>query len=169
LWASDRIYSLRNKVLGNSTTASKQLSAQEFASPENEVLQELARGRPVAAGINGVTQWVRKGFDGLSDKDAGEVARILLAKDETAKLKIIRQISDRIDPKAAAKTLPESKQLQTYFQIQDMIKPYRTIPLAGSAGVLATQPLRITVPTNYNPSGYEGTPPAVDLPTMEKK
>ncbi len=147
LWASDRIYNLKNKVLGNSTTASKQLSAQEFASADNAVLQQLASGRPVAAGITGATQWIKKAFDGLSDKDAGEVARILTAKDETAKLKIIRQIADKIDPKAAAKTLPESKQLQTYFQIQDMIKPYRGGGLAGSAGALASQPLQIRVGT----------------------
>jgi hypothetical protein len=151
LWASDRIYGLRNKVLGNSTTTSKAISAGEFAMSENEVLQQLASGRPIAAGISGATQWVKRAFDGLSDKDAGEVARILTAKNETDKLKIIRQIADRIDPKAAAKTLPEGRQLQTYFAVQDMLKPYRGGPLAGSAGALASQPLQITVrPSDAN-------------------
>jgi len=94
--------------------------------------------------VSGATQWPKKSFNGLSDKDAAEVARILTAKDNQAKMKIIRQISDKIDPKAAAKSAGQ-KQLQVYFQIQDMIKPYRNAPISASSGVLASQPLQITI------------------------
>jgi hypothetical protein len=160
LWASDRIYNFRDKVLGNSTTTSKKISAEEFSA--NPALQELAMGRPVKAGISGITQWVSKQFDGLSDKTAGEVAKILTAQNDSARWKLIRQIEDSNNKKGAAEKTG-SVALKTFYQVEDMLKPYRNAP-GITAGNIASQPLR---PRQEDiDAGYYGTPPQVDLPTQ---
>jgi hypothetical protein len=150
LWASDRIYKLKDKILGNSTTASKQISAEEFAMPENSFLQDLSRGRPIDVASQKLAGWVSRKFDGLSDKTAKEVARILTAKSDAERWTIIRQIRDAGNKSVAAKE-SGARALQVYYELDNMIKPYAGAAPGVSGGSLASQPLRITVPVQGTP------------------
>lgn len=120
LLAEDRIFKIRNEVLANSSTASKQKAAQEFESFLASGAQDVATMGATAGSISTATRaakmFIGKMFDGISDKTAGDVARILYETDPKEKVKILNSLR-----KSAV--LPQDKQaIAAYFSMSDVLK-----------------------------------------------
>lgn len=120
LLAEDRIYKIRNEVLANSSTASKQKAAQEFEIIAANYLQDVATMGATAGII--ATAWkatkmfIGKMFDGISDKTAGDVARILYTTDPQEKIKVINSL------RRASITPKDRQALEAYFIMSDVLK-----------------------------------------------
>lgn len=120
LLAEDRIYKIRNEVLANSSTASKQKAAQEFESIAQGYVTDVATmgatAGTVSAAIKATKIFIGKMFDGISDKTAGDVAKILYETDIKEKVKMINSIR-------RVSITPKDKQaLEAYFVMSDVIK-----------------------------------------------
>lgn len=90
----DNLYSARNKVIGGSPTASKQIAAEEFLPEGAEFAADLARGRGlIGSSLNAAGRWVGKQVSGLSDQSAKEVAEILFEQDPKKKFEIVKQLT----------------------------------------------------------------------------
>lgn len=130
LRAEDRLLRLRNEVLGGSPTASKTIAAGMIADAGQEALSALATGNIKSFGFSTVTGAVKKAFDGLNDKTATEVAKIIYETDPTKKLQILDAI-------AGSKTLTKVEAAavkKAYFQAADVINP-RQAAAASSGGM----------------------------------
>lgn len=99
--AEQDLYKFKYDVLGNSRTAEKQIASQEFESGGKEIYQDLINnGSPTKTAIKAATRWVGSMFDGMSNKTAGQVSKILYETDPAEKLKILQSIQKnaQLDP-----------------------------------------------------------------------
>lgn len=133
--AVDKIYSLRNKVMGNSRTAMRQIAASEFDDASLDIMTTAARSGWKGVAIDKTINWLMKKFDGLSDNLAGEVAGILYETDPKKKYEIVRGLY------AAAKkgNTGANKALEAFYGAGDMLSS-----VAKSEGVLSSTPTRIS-------------------------
>lgn len=111
--AQDRMFKLRNEVLGGSPTTSKAVAAGEIAGLAGDLATAGVSGAPVqAVAVGGL----RKLFDGLSDNTAKQVSDILFEQRPTEKLKIYNAIlGNKNLSNSERKLLKES-----YFKAQDI-------------------------------------------------
>ena len=122
----DKIFKIRNEVLANSATASKQKAAQEFESIARDYVQDVATmgtatGTATAA-IRATKIFINKMFDGVSDKAAGDVAKILYTNDAREKIKIINALRKTgVSPQ-------DKKALEAYFILSDVLKRKKKLP-----------------------------------------
>lgn len=121
----DRIFKIRNEVLANSATASKQKAAQEFESIARDYVQDVATmgtttGTATAA-IRATKVFINKMFDGISDKTAGDVAKILFTNDPKEKIKVINSLR-------RGNIIPQDrKALEVYFTLSDVLKQSKKV------------------------------------------
>lgn len=92
LKAEDRLFKMRNEVIGGSPTASKALAASSISDGGQEALVSLASGGPKAAGFSVVQKIVKGAFDGLNDKTAEKVARLMYETDPSKKLLMLDMV-----------------------------------------------------------------------------
>lgn len=113
------LYKFKNETLGNSRTAIKQISADEFNSGGQEIMKDLATGGSITrTATKAATQWIGSMFDGLSNKTAGQVAKILYETDPTKKLEIMKSIQN--SPGLGA---PEKQEaVKAYFSVSGLFK-----------------------------------------------
>jgi hypothetical protein len=88
LRAQDRMFKLRNEILGGSPTASKQVAAQEIAE-----LGSFITANPQMGIMQAVQGYMRKAFDGMNDKTARQVAEIIFEERPAQKLKLLDEIT----------------------------------------------------------------------------
>ena len=86
--AQDRVFKLRNEILGGSPTASKQVAAQQIAE-----LGGMITANPQLGAMQLVKSYVTKAFDGLNDDTARKVAEIIFEERPAQKLKLLDEIS----------------------------------------------------------------------------
>lgn len=92
LQAENRLFKMRNEVLGGSPTTSKAIAAGQFAEGMAPVLEAAAGGGIANVGRSVMLGSIKKMFDGLSDKRAGIVADLLYETSPQKKLFIINKI-----------------------------------------------------------------------------
>lgn len=124
LKTEDRLFKLRNEVIGGSPTSEKQMNRALIASGVETADQ--------------IAQLPRKGFvnmlklatDGMDDKTATKVSEILYEKDPVRKLAIIDKLSKNMDF-----TVQERQAVKrVYFELADQFDPFR-MGAVGSAPV----------------------------------
>lgn len=114
-----RIYQLKQSVLGNSTTAGKQIAAQEFDDAGQGIINQVVQngGDWKSVAIDKVQGMINRKFSGLSDKTAGDVAKILYETDPKEKIKIFNRLK--------LSNIPEDEKnraLKAYFTIEGKTK-----------------------------------------------
>ncbi|MBP7662281.1 MAG: hypothetical protein KA770_00230 [Shewanella sp.] len=121
--ATDKIYKLRNEIIGGSPTAGKQIAAQEFQNGLNDIAIDVATGNPIGAGYKAVKRIAGKLIDGISDKSAGEVADILYTKDPKEKYQIIKSLLNESKKDGGGLRATEAGQkLKAFYSISDGLK-----------------------------------------------
>lgn len=112
------LYKFKYDVLGNSRTSEKQISAQEFEDGGKDFRNDLMNRGPKDAVIKKGTQWVMSMFDGMSNKTAGQVSKILYETDPAKKLEILKSIQKN------AQLDPAEKQtaVKAYFSVNSLFK-----------------------------------------------
>lgn len=129
--AEKNLFEFKNQMLGNSRTALRTISADEFKSGGQQIYQDLLQnGTPTRTAIKAATKWVGSVFDGLSDKTAGNVAKILYETDPSKKLEIMKALQ-------GSSALPEGEKtiaMKAYFSIDKLFKKLSTKPLAKLVG-----------------------------------
>ena len=138
-FATDKIYKLRNQITGNSRTAQRQISAEEFESAGAEVIDDLLnKGYRRTIGERTI-RWISRRFDGLSDQSAGEVAKILYETDPKKKYQIVKDLTNLAKQNNPRGT-QAGKKLGAFYAITDAIS------------MRAKQPTRIEInPNQPNP------------------
>lgn len=146
LLGEDKIFKIRNEVLSNSSTASKQKAAEEFQSIAEGYAQDLATVGNTTGIINAAARTTKtlitKMFDGISDKTAGEVARILYTTDKAEKLKIINLLrKTALTSSDVQKAKEANKALNAFFVFSDQVKKAKskTFELNVAASSLANE------------------------------
>lgn len=117
--AEQDLYKFKYDVLGNSRTAEKQISAQEFESGGKEFRNDLlATGSPTKAAVKAGTRWITSMFDGMSNKTAGQVSKILYETDPAKKLEILKGIQKNVQLDPAEKQTA----VKAYYSINSLFK-----------------------------------------------
>lgn len=134
LIAEDKLYNLRNMVLGGSPTTGKMIDAAEMAAGGAEAMEMLATGNPKALGLAGIRSAVRKMFDGINDDTANAISQIMYSTNPQEKVLLLQKLDKSkllsSAEKQAAKTL--------YFQIDDAIKNRALGASAAGIGAATT-------------------------------
>ncbi len=113
--AQDRLFKLRNEVLGGSPTTSKAMAAAEIASVGADLATATASGASVRSVMPSM---LTKMFDGLNDKTAKSVADILFEERPSEKLKMINALT-------SGKGLTKAERAsikKAYFDAEDLFK-----------------------------------------------
>lgn len=142
---TDNIFKLRNQITGNSRTTPRKIAAEEFEAMGQDVIVDLVTGSPTRAGVKVLTNFIRKKFDGLNDKSAGEVADILFETDPKKKYQIVRQLANEARNQAPSpkKELAKIK-LDAFYSLSDAIVEGRSTIVPGVASS-EREPLRLTI------------------------
>jgi hypothetical protein len=113
--AENRLFEMRNQVLGGSRTAENALAAADIASLDSEMLNAVARGP--SGIVPAVLSWVGKKFDGINEEGSKQIAQLLTATAPEDKLKIISGLAQN---NAIGKK--QARQIkQAYFTVQQSI------------------------------------------------
>jgi hypothetical protein len=119
----DKLYKLRNKIVGNSRTATRGELAKEFSMAGEEIMANIASGRgwKMATG-DAIGKAVKKATSGLSDKSAGQVAEILYEQDPKKKYQIVKALLNEAEnSKSAIRKKEINNQLKVFYGISDAI------------------------------------------------
>ncbi len=127
--ATDRLFSLRNEILGQSPTASKQVAAKEIAE-----LGGFMTANPQMGVMQAVQSYIRKSFDGLNDRTARQVAEIIFEERPAQKLKIIDEIT-----KGKGLSMTEKRAAKQAFVMVDTAFNEIKAAQMGAAGVLGAK------------------------------
>tara|TARA_R100000951_G_scaffold1557_5_gene3279 strand:- start:5298 stop:7727 length:2430 start_codon:yes stop_codon:yes gene_type:complete len=119
--AQDRLFKLRNEVLGGSPTTSKAVAAAEVAA----ISADIATQTPTAT--SAIAGGLKRMFDGLNDKRAQDVAKILFEERPAQKLKLYQEMVSQKSLSKAEKQLAS----KAYFTVDKLMKESN---LAGALG-----------------------------------
>jgi len=119
--ATDKIYTLRNRIAGNSRTAQRQIAAKEFEKNGVGMVADMATGTPLRTGFNLIKGVAKKAVSGISDESAAEVSRILYATDPQEKYKIVKELSNMAKIKNPRGT-EAGKKLEAFYALSDALK-----------------------------------------------
>lgn len=133
LRAENRLYRMRNEVLGGSPTTSKALAAAEIAAGGADAISALTTGGIKGMGVGAARGYLSKAFSSLNDKTADAVSRLLYETDPTQKLLLM----DRMLGDKALTTAEKQIVKSTYFKAQDLINQRTS---GAVAATMATQP-----------------------------
>lgn len=112
------LYEFRNKTISGSPTALKQISGQEFNPDGADFWQDVINQGPKAAAWKKGAKFVSGMFDGISDRTAAQVSKILYETDPAKKLEILKNIQKN------AQLSPDEKQtaVKAYFSVDKLFK-----------------------------------------------
>lgn len=128
LKAEDRLYQMRNEILGGSPTAGKAQAALEIAGDGAELAQ-MMKGGITAVPKNTLISGIKKAFDGLNDDTAEQISKILYTTDPQEKVRFLADLSKKV-------TKDQYKQAQkAYFMLEE------SIPKGRMAGAVSSAPL----------------------------
>jgi len=169
--ATDDLYKLRNKIVGGSPTAGRQIAAEEFSGETGEFITELATKGATRTVIDRGVGIIARQFDGLSDKSAREVAEILYETDPKKKYEIVRDLANLTKSKGSViQSTQAAQKLKAFYSLSDAIQSESAGQLALPAGSLATIPERQPTQIIVNPNGqnpYSQELPEVNLPQID--
>jgi len=122
----DRMFKMKNEVLGGSPTTSKALAAADFAGDSASVAASVASGDLTGASVSGIRTVIRKLFDGMNDKTAGQVAKIIYEKNPEKKLLMLEGVSRSPVLTKSEKALVK----QAYFRYDSLANSARGASIA---------------------------------------
>lgn len=116
--AEDRIFKMRNEILGGSPTTSKAIAAADIAGAADEIISLGSGGSVAGAAKSGVISAIKKRMSGLTDETAGRISDILYETDPKKKLYIIERLSKGkgVNPEEAKKVQLFAIELQKEFK-----------------------------------------------------
>lgn len=136
--AEDNIFKLRNQISSNSRTNIRAIASQEFDDETGKVIQDVAQHGWKSVAVDKVIGTIKKVRTGMSDKTAGEVAKILYETDPKEKYKILQRLqqtskyrNDLVKRSAAA------DELEAFYGISDAIRNARIVQ--GTVGGVASK------------------------------
>jgi hypothetical protein len=152
LMAENKLFKMRNEVLSGSPSVSKAIAAAQIAEGGADALMALSSGGIKQAGVSGIRSALSKAFDGLSDRTAESVAKIIYETDPAKKIILLQKVAGDKALSATEKKIVK----QVYFQAAKVISSKPAGAVAGG----------ITVPIFLDPNrrAMEGRGPYVDLP-----
>ena len=141
--AEDRLFKMRNDVIGGSPTTSKALAAADIGIGGEGIVNAVAMG-PRGAAMSYVDTLIRRAFSGMNDKTAEHVSRLIFEKDPTKKLMLIDRMS-----KGKVKFTPKERGQvkKAYFALNDFLKARMAGAVAG--GEIPTIAIRGVDAANY--------------------
>lgn len=125
--SQDKLFQLRNKILGGSPTTSKAVAASEIAGIGADVAS-ISQIGVKAIPKEGIKNVIKRMFDGLNDDMAERLSVIIYTENPSDKLKLLSRV------RRAKSLTPEEKRLaqRAYFEIDDAIKQYYGATTAGA-------------------------------------
>ncbi len=143
LEAENKLFKMRNEVLSGSPTTSKAIAAGMIADGGEAMLAGLASGKPSTMGI--IKSVLSKSFDGLNDKTAGEVSKLIYETDPVKKLQMLQKLGGN---KMLSQTEKQAVK-STYFKAMEVIGQKQLTTGSASGAVISEttkpEPLKITV------------------------
>ena len=143
LEAENKLFKMRNEVLSGSPTTSKAIAAGMIADGGEAALASLATGKPTTMGV--IKSIITKSFDGLNDKTAGEVSKLIYETDPVKKLQMLQKLGGN---KMLSQTEKQAVK-STYFKAMEVIGQKQLTTGSASGAVISEttkpEPLRITV------------------------
>lgn len=118
LRAENRLFKMRNEVLGGSPTTSKAMAAAEIAAGGADALQTLATGNIKAVGLSQVKNIIAKAFDGINDRTAEQISRIIYETDPAQKVILLERAVKNPQLTEAEKQIVK----KAYFAYDDIAK-----------------------------------------------
>lgn len=118
LRAENRLFKMRNEVLGGSPTTSKAIAAAEIAAGGADALQTLATGNIKAVGLSQVKNIITKAFDGINDRTAEQISRIIYETDPAQKVILLERVVKNPQLTEAEKQIVK----KAYFAYDDIAK-----------------------------------------------
>lgn len=158
--AGDKLYKLRNQVLGNSRTAQRQLAAEEFRPETQEFLTDVAKNGVREATMKRGVSVIKNQFQGMSDKMADDVSKILYETDPKKKYAIVKNLANRAKNKTPQGTQAAQK-LKAFYTLSDGLQKANKF-----VGTRITAPATITggeITSTINPPEEL---PEVNLPKV---
>jgi len=128
LRAEDKMFKMKNEVLGGSPTVSKAIAAAEFDQGGVEALSTLANKGIIGAGFEAINLAVKKLKSGLSDNTANAVSRLIYETDPAKKVVLFEKVLG--DKKLSTAEKLEIKKY--YFVADDFIKSRTAGAIGGS-------------------------------------
>ncbi len=146
LEAESKLFKMRNEVLGGSPTTSKAIAAGMIADGGEDILASMATGGIKQSGLGVIRATISKAFDGLNDKTAGEVSKLIYETDPVKKLQMLQKLGSNKMLNQAERQIVKS----TYFKTMEAISKKQLATAATSGAVISetvkpSEPLRITV------------------------
>jgi len=131
--AEDRLFKIRNEVLGGSPSVSKAVAAADIAGASDEIVSIASGGGALGAAKSGIVSVIKKRLSGLSDETAGRISDILYETDPQKKLYIIENLG-----KGKGLSRDEAKRAQAIaLQLEKEFKKRRTqdavLPMGGTS------------------------------------
>lgn len=136
LKAEDKLFRLKNEVLGNSSTVSKGMAAAEISDGAGELLASTLGG-PKATFFAAARMAIKKMSDGISDDSADSIARILYEKEPAQKLMLLEKT---LGSKSLSQVEKQAVK-RAYFQAENYLKSRAS---GATAATTATMPLTDT-------------------------
>lgn len=135
LKAEDRLYKMRNEILGGSPTTGKAMAAAQIAAGGADVLASMSSGGIASVPKNAMISFISKAFDGISDRSAGIISDILYETDPSKKVLMLERLS-------GSKHLSPSEYSavkEAYFKTNDLLSARAKGAIAG--GVILNRPM----------------------------
>ena len=121
---------MRNEILGGSPTAGKLAASAQIAEGGADIITNIASGGSVKQiGMGAIKSGLMKAFDGLNDKTAEQVAKIIFETNPDKKLQILSQIGgNKLLTKAEKQIIKK-----VYFETADILNPRTAGAVAGGS------------------------------------
>jgi hypothetical protein len=154
---ADKLFTIKNKIFGNSATAERQIASQQFDSESIQVVKDLMQtASPTQAALGLLGRTMKRQFTGLSDKKAEEVAKVLFTRNPSMKKAYIDKLIQRSEQSSGAirdlskdSTDKAMQELNAFFTYSDLIKnlnigksfdnPLASQGITGSIGIQSIQ------------------------------
>lgn len=118
--AVDNIYKLKHQVVQGSPTARRTIAAEEFTPELQDFLRKAVLSSPTRALLDKVATSITRQFQGMSDKSAAEVARMLYATEPQEKYQIVRQLA-KVAKTKNPEGLDAAKKLSAFYKVAEII------------------------------------------------
>lgn len=148
--ATDNLYLLRNRVMGNSATARRLASMSDFDNATVDAALQIAQKGATRATFDAVIGAIANKFKGMSNEMAGEVARILFETDPKKKYQIVRSLTNIAEGKTAQAKIAQQK-LTAFWKLLDAINARRGELAPAQTGAEQSQPRKLPTQPKIGP------------------
>lgn len=125
--ATDKIFKLKNQITGNSRSVLRKVASEEFDNAGHEFIADAAQNGFIKTSVKNGIQFIKKSFDGMSDKMASDVADILYESDPKKKYQIVKQLVNEANYQGGGtRKVEAAKKLGAFYSISDKVNKSKT-------------------------------------------